>query len=272
MTTTPKPPFDVEPLPSRISQLPSAADQRIGRRMLVWLAMAAAALTLIVLLVTGALAADAFCRPGSKDIAARLTWLATDTRDQTITFADAPLGALPKDFVSALTGQGKPGRWDVVEDKTTDGGKALAQLDPDRTDYRFPLAIFEPTASANVEVTVRFKAVSGQVDQAGGVVVRLIDPNNYYLARANALEDNVNFYRVVGGKRQEIAGAKVKVTAGEWHALTLRARGTEFAVLFDGKQALTAKDERFGAPGKVAVWTKADSITHFDRIVIKALQ
>jgi len=106
MTTTPKPPFDVEPLPSRISQLPSAADQRIGRRMLVWLAMADAALTLIVLLVTGALAADAFCRPGSKDIAARLTWLATDTRDQTIIFR---------------TRRGSAGGWGSCKDRASRG-------------------------------------------------------------------------------------------------------------------------------------------------------
>jgi hypothetical protein len=191
---------------------------------------------------------------------------------QTITFADAPVGALPKDFVSALTGRGKAGRWEAVEDKTATGGKALAQLDPDRTDYRFPLAIFMPTVPADVEVTARFKPVAGKVDQAGGVVVRLADYDNYYLARANALEDNVNFYRVVGGKRQEITGAKMKVTPGEWHTLTLRAQGNAFTVLFDGKQALTAKDERFGAPGKVALWTKADSVTHFDRIDIKPLQ
>jgi hypothetical protein len=191
---------------------------------------------------------------------------------QTITFADAPVGALPKDFVSALTGRGKAGRWEAVEDKTATGGKALAQLDPDRTDYRFPLAIFMPTVPADVEVTARFKPVAGKVDQVGGVVVRLADYDNYYLARANALEDNVNFYRVVGGKRKEITGAKMKVTPGEWHTLTLRAQGNAFTVLFDGKQALTAKDERFGAPGKVALWTKADSVTHFDRIDIKPLQ
>jgi hypothetical protein len=191
---------------------------------------------------------------------------------QAITFADNPTGALPKDFISALTGQGKPGRWEVAEDKTASGGKALAQLDADRTNYRFPLAIFEPTVPADVEVTVRFKAVSGRVDQAGGVAVRLEDRNNYYLARANALEDNVTFYRVVGGKRQEIAGAKVKVSSGEWHTLTLRAQGKEFTVLFDGKQALTARDERFSAPGKVALWTKADSITRFDSLDIRPIR
>jgi hypothetical protein len=125
---------------------------------------------------------------------------------------------------------------------------------------------------ADVEVTVRFKAVSGRVDQAGGVAVRLEDRNNYYLARANALEDNVTFYRVVGGKRQEIAGAKVKVSSGEWHTLTLRAQGKEFTVLFDGKQALTARDERFSASGKVALWTKADSITRFETLDIRPIR
>jgi hypothetical protein len=191
---------------------------------------------------------------------------------QTIAFANSPVGALPKAFVSALTGQGKPGRWEVVEDASAIGGKALAQLDPDRTNYRFPLAILEPTVPADVEVTVRFKAVSGKVDQAGGIVVRLEDRNNYYVARANALEDNVNFYRVVGGKRQEIAGAKVKISSGEWHLLTLRADGDAFTVLFDGNQALTARDERFGAPGKVGLWTKADSVTRFDTIDIRPLR
>jgi hypothetical protein len=191
---------------------------------------------------------------------------------QSITFADASVGALPNDFVAALTGQGKAGRWEIVEDRTATGGKALAQLDPDRTDYRFPLAIYEPTIPVDVEVTVRFKPVSGQVDQAGGAAVRLTDRNNYYLARANALEDNVTFYRVVAGKRQQIAGAKTKVTSGAWHDLTLRAEGNAFTVLFDGQQALTAKDERFGAPGKVALWTKADSITRFDRLEIKPLE
>ena len=160
----------------------------------------------------------------------------------------------------------------MVEDKTATGRKALAQLDPDRTDYRFPLAIYMPTVPADVEVTVRFKPVAGKVDQAGGVAVRLADNDNYYLSRANALEDNVNFYRVVGGKRQEVARAKVKVSRDEWHSLTLRAKGKEFTVVFDGRPVLTTKDDRFSSPGKIALWTKADSITRFDRIEIKPLE
>ena len=191
---------------------------------------------------------------------------------QTVTFGEATPGALPKTFVSALTGRGKEGRWEVVEDKTASGGRALAQLSADETDYRFPLAIYEPTIPANVEVTTRFKAISGKVDQAGGLVVRLADPNNYYVTRANALENNVRFYRVVAGKREQLAGANTQVTGNEWHTLTLHAEGDRFTVSYDGKQLFTATDKTFSQAGKVALWTKADSVTRFDRLEIKPLQ
>ena len=88
---------------------------------------------------------------------------------------------------------------------------------------------------ADVEVSTRFKPVSGKEDQAGGLVVRLQDAENYYVTRANALEDNVRFYRVVKGRRQQLASASVKVAPGEWHSLTLRAEGNRFTVSFDGK-------------------------------------
>jgi hypothetical protein len=191
---------------------------------------------------------------------------------QRVSFADAPLEGMPKDFVTALTGQGKPGKWTVVEDASAEGGRALAQLDPDPTDYRFPLAIYMPTVPSDVEVSTRFKAISGKEDQAGGVVVRLIDRNNYYIARANALENNVHFFRVVGGRRQELAGANIKVESGVWHTLALRAEGNRFTVSFNGKRLFTHTDRTFNSPGKIALWTKADSVTRFDWIEIKALK
>ena len=143
---------------------------------------------------------------------------------------------------------------------------------PDRTDYRFPLAVYQPISAKDVEVTVRFKPVAGKVDQAGGIAVRLTTPDDYYVVRANALEDNVRFYRVVKGNRQQIAGANTKVASGEWHTLSLKAQGDRFTVSFDGKQLYTTEDKTFGNPGKVALWTKADSVTHFDRIAITPLQ
>ena len=198
--------------------------------------------------------------------------LAAPAGAQHVSFANTPVDGLPKDFVTALTGQGKSGKWVVVEDTTAEGGRALAQLDPDPTDYRFPLAIYVPTVPSDVEATTRFKAISGKEDQAGGVVVRLRDSNNYYIARANALENNVHFFRVVGGRRQELAGADTKVESGVWHTLTLRAEGSRFTVSFNGRQLFTHTDRTFGSPGKVALWTKADSVTRFDWIDIKPLK
>jgi hypothetical protein len=191
---------------------------------------------------------------------------------QRISFGAAELGARPKDFESALTGDGKRGEWVVVEDATAESGRALAQVDADPTDYRFPLAIYMPTVPSNVEATVHFKPVAGRVDQAGGIVVRLVDHNNYYVARANALENNVRFYRVVGGRRQELATANITVASGQWHTLRLRAQGDRFAVSFDGSVLHNTTDKTFPTPGKIALWSKADSVTHFDWLEIKPLK
>jgi hypothetical protein len=193
------------------------------------------------------------------------------TMAQTVSFADAIVGSTPKDFASALTGRGPNGRWEIVADPTASVGKALAQTSQDRTDYRFPLAIYAPSLPPDVEVTIRFKPTAGDVDQAGGVAVRLVDPNNYYIARANALEDNIRFYRVVDGNRQQLGSANVKVKSGEWRTLTLRAQGDRFTVSSDGTELFAVSDKTFPGPGKVALWTKSDSVTSFDRLEIKVL-
>jgi hypothetical protein len=188
-----------------------------------------------------------------------------------VPFTDAQIGALPTGFVAERTGSGAPADWKMVSDDTVAGGRVLAQTSSDRTDYRFPLAIYQPVSAANVEVSVRFKAVAGSVDRAAGLAVRLADRNNYYVVRANALEDNVNFYRVVRGVRSQIQGAHTKVSSDAWHTLGLRATGDRFAVSFDGKPLFTAEDRRFSGAGKVALWTKADSVTRFDNLAIHPL-
>ena len=193
---------------------------------------------------------------------------------QTVTFAEEPQAALPQDFDHGVMGVGAAGRWEVVRDETATGGKALAQLSTDTREHRFLTAFYKPVIAADVEVTARFKPVAGKTDQAGGVVVRLIDAKNYYIARANALEDNVRFYRVRGDVRQQLATADIKVVSGVWHTLTLRAQGDQFTVLFDGKLMHTTTDTTPStrpAAGCVGVWTKSDSITYFDKIEIKTL-
>ena len=121
-------------------------------------------------------------------------------------------GSPPAGFSFARTGQGSEGKWTVTEDRTAAAGKVIEQISTDRTDYRFPLAIHESLSAANVDVEVRFKAVAGKTDQAGGIAVRLTDADNYYVARANALEDNVRFYRVVAGRREQLEGANLRVS------------------------------------------------------------
>jgi hypothetical protein len=180
-------------------------------------------------------------------------------------------GSPPAGFTFGRTGRGEDGEWSVVEDKTATAGQAIEQTSTDRTDYRFPLAIPDSFSAADVEVEIRFKAVDGRTDQAAGIAVRLADPDNYYVARANAMEDNVRFYRVVTGRREQLGGANLKVTANEWHKLGLHADGERFTVSYDGKTLFSVTDKTFGDAGGVALWTKADSVTRFDQMKITTL-
>ncbi|GJD79549.1 hypothetical protein GCM10007886_33770 [Methylobacterium gregans] len=189
-----------------------------------------------------------------------------------VSYADAPLGTVPAEFEAGQTGPGEPGRWEVVSDAEAAGGRAVAQSSQDRTDGRFPLLIRRAAAPADVAVWARIKPVAGEVDQAGGLAIRLLDPNNYYLVRANALEGNVRFYKVVGGQREQLAGVDLPMQAGTWHTLRLEARGDRFTVSFDGQELFAATDTAFTTPGKVAFWTKADSVTRFDALNVEPLQ
>ena len=187
-----------------------------------------------------------------------------------IDFESGQVGALPAGMTTALTGSGGPVQWAIVDDASAPAGpKVLAQTSADKTDYRFPLAIFGAPVAADVEVVVKFKPVAGEVDRAAGIAVRLLDKDNYYVVRANALEDNVRLYRVVKGQRIQFAGANLKVPSGAWQELKITARGNRFEVSFAGKRLYEATDSTFANPGRVALWTKADSVIHFDDLRIQ---
>jgi hypothetical protein len=188
-----------------------------------------------------------------------------------VSFTEAQIGALPPGFMTERTGGGAPSEWKVVKDDKMTGGGVLAQTSSDRTDYRFPLAIYQPVSAANVEVSVRFKAVAGSIDRAAGIAVRLADRDNYYVVRANALEDNVNLYRVIKGNRSQIQGSRHKVSSGAWHTLGLKVIGDRFAISFDGAELFSASDRSLTQTGRVALWTKADSVTHFAALTITPL-
>ena len=180
--------------------------------------------------------------------------------------------APPAGFSFARTGQGRAGRWLVVQDATAPAGDhVLAQLDQDNTDYRFPVAVADAPVLKDLRLEVRCKPVSGKTDEACGLVFRYRDADNYYVARANALEDNVNLYHVVNGRRRQIKGWNEKVSANTWHALAIEARGDRLQVFWEGKPIIEASDDTFKDAGKVGVWTKADSVTYFDALTVTPL-
>jgi hypothetical protein len=161
----------------------------------------------------------------------------------------------------------------VLEDPSAPAGpKVLAETSKDRTDDRFPLAILEGTTAQDVTVSVRFRPVSGTVDQAAGLVVRLRDALNYYIARANALEGNVRLYRVVNGRRIQFAGVDTRVPRDRWQALGLKVEGERLSISLDGRELFTAIDRTFAEPGQVGLWTKADSLTYFDALQVEPLR
>lgn len=188
-----------------------------------------------------------------------------------ISFADMPVGAPPPGFTPGLTGGGGPVAWEVVEDATAPAGRALAQASSDRTDNRFPIILYDALSARDVDVSVRFKALSGKVDRAAGIIVRAADAQNYYVLRANALEDNVNLYKVAKGRRREIKGAHVKVPSEAWQSLRLVVQGARFEASFNDQPVLAAEDKTFAEAGKVGLWTKADSITEFADLVFRPL-
>lgn len=182
-------------------------------------------------------------------------------------------GKPPPRFQFARTGQGTEGTWVVLQDPTAPSKpNVLAQTSTDPTDYRFSLAIAEEGSYQDVAVSVKFKAVAGKVDQAGGIVFRYQDPNNYYVVRANALEDNYRLYHVVASRRRQFAEVNLRVTRSEWHTLRVEIVGDLIKCYYDGALKITATDETFSAAGKVGLWTKADSVTYFDDLEIAARQ
>jgi hypothetical protein len=184
---------------------------------------------------------------------------------------DKPQSA-PPGFTFARTGDGRAGRWLVVAAPDAPSGDAvLAQLDTDETDYRFPIAVAPEVRLKNVRLSVKCKPVEGKVDQACGLVFRYKDENNYYLARLNALENNVRLYHVQDGRRIQFAGWNGKVTKNAWHDLVIEARDNNFQVHFDGKRVIEAADRTFLDDGAIGLWTKADSVSHFDDLAVTGL-
>jgi hypothetical protein len=183
-----------------------------------------------------------------------------------VNFDKGPLGMAPPGWSFAMTNHGAAPQWRIVKDASAPTQPyVLAQISNDATDNRCPLAILDGISVQNGDFSVRIKPISGQEDRAGGVVWRYKDANNYYLVRANALTKNVAMFKVENGLRTQISlGVQHDIPSGAWSILKVSVRGNRFQVYVNHRRILQSQDSTFKGPGKVGLWTVADSVTYFD--------
>jgi len=185
---------------------------------------------------------------------------ATGAAAETVNFDALKAGAPPPGWTATQTGSGAA-KWTVEADGSAPSKPNVLKQSGQAS---YPVCLKDDTNLTNGYVEVKFKPISGNEDQAGGLVWRAKDKNNYYIARANALEDNVTIYHTVNGRRSEKKRTDMKVASNQWHTLRVDFAGSHFTVTFDGAKAIEWEDETFKDAGKVGVWTKADSVTLFD--------
>ena len=205
-------------------------------------------------------------------------WLGFAGSPEVIRFDASEQGKLPIGWTVAMTHDGGPAEWRIIRDSTAPSPPyVLAQISQDKTAGRFPIAVWEKVSVRNGEVKVAFKTVSGSVDQAAGIVWRYRDQNNYYIVRANALENNVVLYKVENGVRLSIPpkglpsrsyGVKHEVPKTRWNTLRVVFKYSLFGVFLNEEMLFETEDRTFTGPGKTGLWTKADSVTYFDNFSV----
>jgi hypothetical protein len=194
---------------------------------------------------------------------------ANDAQIVRLASPEAVVGAPPDSCRPALTGEGGLVAWQVL---LFHNRAALAEMSRVAVDNRFPLCVVDTVKASDVDVGVSFTPIAGKIDQAAGLMVRVKDANNYYVARANALENNVNLYHVVKGVRRQIGGIDVPVLTGKTQQLGVRVEGDVIKVSFNGLPIINVSDRTIQGSGAVGIWTKADSVTAFYELTISVLK
>jgi hypothetical protein len=187
-----------------------------------------------------------------------LLGLAGSAMSEPVTFDRDATGQPPAGWTCGSTGKGSP-RWTVEAEA---GGPRQVLKQSGRAPY--PWCVKNDVALADGFVEVRFHPISGREDQAGGLVWRWKDGDNYYVARANALENNVSLYHTTAGSRRTIQYRDAPVAKNAWHTLRVDFKGASIRVSLDGKTYIDQQDTHIQGAGKAGVWTKADSVTLFD--------
>ncbi len=193
--------------------------------------------------------------------------LMNTTLAEKISFDQDQAGVLPAGWRAGVTGRGSP-KWSVEADATAPSKPNVLKQSGSGT---FPWCVRQDASLADGYVEVKFKPISGREDQAGGLVWRWKDGDNYYVARANALENNVSLYYTESGNRRTIKYVDAPVPGNVWHTLRVEFSGRKIKVALDGKTYIELDDSHIAGAGAVGVWTKADSVTAFDDFSYDAL-
>jgi hypothetical protein len=194
--------------------------------------------------------------------------------ERSFDFASETVGQPPRDFLGTLTGDGPPGKWQIIDDLAeTQAGQprssvpiqhpVLAQLSSDPTDERFPLLIFQPEVFGDFSFTTRFKTVAGQTEQMAGVAFRYQDERNYYVVRASSLGNSFVFYKFVDGIRSNPIGVQTAIPTNTWHELTVECLGNEIRCRLNGRELFPTLTDNSFTEGRIGFWTKSDSISYF---------
>ena len=179
---------------------------------------------------------------------------------ETLNFDADAAGALPAGWTQGVTGRGSP-RWQVERDDSAPSKPHVLKQSGSGT---YPWCVRRDASIADGFVEVKFKSLAGREDQAGGVVWRWKDGERYYVARANALENNVSLYYTEGGRRNTLKYVDAPVPRNAWHTLRVEFSGRHITVALNGRIYIEIDDERITGAGAVGLWTKADSVTAFD--------
>lgn len=187
---------------------------------------------------------------------------AQNSTDAAFNFDNEVAGQLPTDWRAATS------TWMIASDGTNKAMKQTAKNEGDR----FNICVQNKLKYQNFEMEVRIKALEGEEDQGGGLVWRYIDAKNYYIARANPLENNYRVYKVVNGNRKQIQSADVKMKTGEWFTLKVVMNGSKIDCYYNGDKLLSLTDDSYKNAGSVGFWSKADAVSLFDDLKIKAVK
>ncbi len=186
--------------------------------------------------------------------------------DTSFNFENYNVDNIPENWQINLTGKGKMCEWKIINDNNNN---VLAQTSSEKQSYRFNLIVNKNINYKNLQISVKFKGINGKNDQGGGLVWRYIDQNNYYIARANPLENNFTLYKVVNGNRKELKSTDINIESNKWYNIKVIMKENKIQCYFNEKLELETFDNTFSDAGKIGLWTKSDAVTYFDDLTIQ---